>query len=333
MQEKIKIGWIETGKDLYGGHIYNASARDVISKYTDLKTYFAQKKRCEYPLLSHFEIFKNLLLISDYQDFWIRDIVSLSTIGLDKTRGENIALIHHDDFSGYPLWKRLPARLLLHLTRKNIKKCKYIITVSKFWSEKYSSYGKEKVRIIYNPFKISDYNLSKSEVEEFLTKYQFSDKPIIYLGNCHKAKGIVEAYNALKELDKDVNFVTSGYRNLILPVRHLQLSYKEYLQLLKASTLVLTMSLFDEGWCRTAHEAMLLGTPVVGSGRGGMRELLEGGKQIICEKFCDLKKIVTGILSSEEQRKELSSSGRIFAEQFSFERFEESWKELLNSLR
>jgi len=330
MQEKIKIGWIETGKNLYGGQIYNAFARDVISKYADLKPYFASSERWKYPLLSHFEILKKLLSISGYQDFWIRDIISLSTIGLDKSRGENIALIHHDDFSGYPLLKRLPAHLLWNLGRKNIKTCKYIITVSKFWYEKYSIYGREKVKIIYNPFKISDYNLSKNEVEEFLLKYGFSDKPIIYLGNCHKAKGVLEAYHALKELD--VNFVTSGYRNLILPVRHLELSYREYLRLLKASKLVLTMSLFDEGWCRTAHEAMLLGTPVVGSGRGGMRELLEGGQQVICEKFNDLKKIVTEILRSAEYRQELSSSGRIFAEKFSLEKFEESWKELLNSL-
>ena len=45
--------------------------------------------------------------------------------------------------------------------------------------------------------------------------------------------------------------------------------------LLQAASVAVTMSKFNEGWCRTAHEAMLCKTPVVGSGMGGMGELLE----------------------------------------------------------
>ena len=64
-----------------------------------------------------------------------------------------------------------------------------------------------------------------------------------------------------------------------IPVVNLSLNYKEYLCLLKASSVVVTMSKFKEGWCLTAHEAMLCKTPVIGSGKGGMRELLEGGNK------------------------------------------------------
>ena len=52
------------------------------------------------------------------------------------------------------------------------------------------------------------------------------------------------------------------------------------------------MSKFLEGWNRTAHEAMLCRTPVIGSGTGGMRELLLGGQQIICEDIKTLPEIV-----------------------------------------
>ena len=69
-------------------------------------------------------------------------------------------------------------------------------------------------------------------------------------------------------------------------------SFGDYLKLLKASWVVLTMSKFKEGWCRTAHEAMLLKTPVIGSGTGGMRELLENGKQIVCPEFDNLREKV-----------------------------------------
>ena len=52
-------------------------------------------------------------------------------------------------------------------------------------------------------------------------------------------------------------------------------------------------------WNRTAHEAMLVGTPVIGSGRAGMRELLEAGGQLICERFEDLRH---ALVRAEHQR-------------------------------
>ena len=37
------------------------------------------------------------------------------------------------------------------------------------------------------------------------------------------------------------------------------------------------MSEFKEGWCRVLHEAAIHGTPIFGSGLGGMKELLKIG--------------------------------------------------------
>ena len=37
------------------------------------------------------------------------------------------------------------------------------------------------------------------------------------------------------------------------------------------------MSEFKEGWCRVLHEAAIHSTPILGSGLGGMNELLEIG--------------------------------------------------------
>ena len=85
------------------------------------------------------------------------------------------------------------------------------------------------------------------------------------------------------------------------------------------------MSKFKEGWNRTAHEAMLCKTPVIGSGLGGMRELLEGGGQIICEDFGDLKERVCYVL----EHPELGEAGYGFAKQFTVKRFEEEWLNLI----
>jgi glycosyltransferase involved in cell wall biosynthesis len=88
------------------------------------------------------------------------------------------------------------------------------------------------------------------------------------------------------------------------------------------------MSKFREGWNRTAHEAMLCKTPVIGSGLGGMRELLEGGSQIICEDFDDLKERIWYVLDHPE----LGENGHAFAKQFTVKRFEEEWQNLIDSL-
>lgn len=330
MKDKIKIGWIDTGKNLYGGQIYNKKARQILSSRAELEEFIIAPERFSNQILSKAEIFLKLKKISGEKDLWVRDIISLSTMKFDSTKGKNLALIHHDDFSGYPLLKRLPLNFFWQISKSNLQNCEIIVTVSKFWFEHYRNLGFKNLKIIYNPFDINDYQISEQEVQQFLEKYNLKKKPLIYLGNCHPSKGIKQAYEALKDLDAE--FVTSGYRNMILQAIHLQLSHRDYLKLLKASDIVLTMSLFNEGWCRTAHEAMLLGRPVIGSGKGGMRELLEGGGQFICEDFKDLKKYVERILSSKDLQEELSRNGKIFASQFTNEKFNNSWLELISEI-
>ena len=92
------------------------------------------------------------------------------------------------------------------------------------------------------------------------------------------------------------------------------------------------MSQFEEGWCRVAHEAMLCKTPVIGSGKGGMGELLEGGEQIICPDFKSLRNEVEFLLNNQEKRNQQGEYGYDFVKQFTSERFKESWKNLINEL-
>jgi glycosyltransferase involved in cell wall biosynthesis len=54
-------------------------------------------------------------------------------------------------------------------------------------------------------------------------------------------------------------------------------SFSDYNVLLKNAKAVICMSEFKEGWCRVLHEAAIHGTPILGSGLGGMKELLEIG--------------------------------------------------------
>ena len=56
------------------------------------------------------------------------------------------------------------------------------------------------------------------------------------------AKGVVEVYDQLKGLD--LNLVTSGKKSVSVPATNLRLDYRDYLRLLKASSVVVTMSKF-----------------------------------------------------------------------------------------
>jgi hypothetical protein len=59
-----------------------------------------------------------------------------------------------------------------------------------------------------------------------------------------------------------------------------------------------------------------------------MRELLEGGNQIVCDDFDDLKKQVSYVLSHPE----LGEKGFEYARQFTVERFNSEWVHLIERL-
>ena len=60
-------------------------------------------------------------------------------------------------------------------------------------------------------------------------------------------------------------------------LKFINASFEEYNVLLKNARAVICMSEFKEGWCRVLHEAAIHSTPILGSGLGGMNELLEIG--------------------------------------------------------
>jgi glycosyltransferase involved in cell wall biosynthesis len=200
-----------------------------------------------------------------------------------------------------------------------LKKADAIITISKYWQNHFLKRGYPNVYLIYNGFDLNEFQFEEQEVLEFRRKFRLEDKPILYMGNCQRIKGVAEVYERLKKLD--VYLVTSGRKEVDIPTLNLNLDYHDYLLLLRSSSVVITMSKFMEGWNRTAHEAMLCKTPVIGSGLGGMKELLEGGRQIICDDFEHLEEKVHFALDHPE----IVEMGFEFANQFTTKKFNESW--------
>ena len=88
------------------------------------------------------------------------------------------------------------------------------------------------------------------------------------------------------------------------------------------------MSKLMEGWNRVAHEALLCNTPVVGSGMGGMGELLTKSKQIITTNDA-IKENVVAVLKN---RNKYSNVGYDFVKQFDMNYFNSAWQQTIENL-
>lgn len=318
----VSIGYIEAPKknrwDIGGGNAYRESLISLKSDECDIESMGILLNRNGNKIFQSFKTLSHLLYLKGQKDIWIRDYFSTLTLPFDRTVGKNIAIAHHIDskYLSYPFISKRMDKVYY----SNLEKVDLLVVVSKYWKDHFESYV-DNVKIIYNCFDINNFQFTEEEIIEFKQRYNLLDKPIIYLGNCKKSKGVVEAYNALK--DMDVHLVTSGPKKVDIPAINLELNYRDYLRLLKASSVVVTMSFFKEGWCRTAHEAMLCKTPVVGSGKGGMEELLKEGEQIICRDFGELKNNVEYLL----EQPDVGINGYKYAsqEKFSVRYFHNEW--------
>lgn len=181
--------------------------------------------------------------------------------------------------------------------------------------------------IIYNSFNPSKYYFEANAIADFRNSLGFEkDKPLIYIGNAGNGKGVHEAYEALK--DSPYQLVMTGRVNESkhLNVKFLNLPSREYRMLIASCDVVLAMSRMSEGWNRIAHEAMLCKVPVIGTGSGGMKELLEGGEQHISKNFEHLPDLVKNSLKNKD---ELGQKGYQYASQFDMDYFQNSWKSLI----
>lgn len=331
-ERNMNIGWIEISKQQYGGMRYNQEAQRVLGTTYDVESIFCGPqyfKAIRYLRIP--EALWRLSRLRGAKDVWVRDFYSTLTMPLDRTKGKNVVVIHHIDTLAFSF----PEKWVLFLLEKlffyrNLRRVDAIVTISEYWKRYFLERGYKNVYKIYPGLDIKDFNVSGEEAEDFKRRHGLEGKPVVYLGNCQRAKGVVEAYEALK--DFDVHLVTSGRRQVNIPAQNLNLTYREYLTLLKASSVVLAMSTMQEGWCITAQEAMLCNTPVIGSGKGGMRELLDGGRQMVCEDFKNLREKVEYILSHPEAGSKMGERGHAFASQFTLERFQSDWLKLFEHI-
>jgi glycosyltransferase involved in cell wall biosynthesis len=321
----MNIGLFQHSNEMFGGSVYEKMLVDAISSQHIVKKFDIQNLLFAKGVRPQVYLTMLLKQMAPEIDLWIRSNIAVAAMTNRSTKRKNIALMHHIDVSeigNYWINRWLARRFL-----NNAKNCDCVVVVAEFWKQYLESKGIERIKVIPNGFDINIFAVEEEQVNTFKKKYGLQDKPIIYIGNCQESKGSAEVYESLKSLD--YHLVSSGVRKINLPVRTFKLSYSEYILLLSSCDVVITMSKFLEGWNRVAHEAMLCKTPVIGSGAGGMGELIEGGGQIICKNILNLRELVHDALSNAAP---LGDKGYRFASQFTLKRFNESWLSLLETL-
>lgn len=291
--------------------------------------------------------------IEGEKDLWIRDFRELAFLGPLRTRGRQIVVLHHFDARVQP--NRLYNELADRLALRRLREADVTVTVSRYWQARVSRAaraGGGTVRIIYNAIDPGRFERLHEGLAgqagpapgrradgptegaadgttgaAFRRRLGLPEGPLVYIGNRVRGKGTRFALSVLA--GEELVPVTSGPAQIDLPCPHLEAAYEDYLRLLAHSLAAVLQSRFDEGWCITAHEAMMCGTPVIGSGRGGMRELLEEGGQFVTQEPGEIRAILRRLRQDPAERAAVGERGRAFAAGFTRERFERAWLDLV----
>ncbi len=315
-----KIIHLTISKRRYGGGVYGS----YISKLSGIETEALIETN------SSNKFVKLLQFIINLYRFSIKHKRATVIRNLDgcffmKKSQKNIVVFHHHHPVKSNKLIALYQKFVYWNFLKKFSKFDKVVVVSRYWQKHFEELGYFNTELIYNPFDINLYRKRRDNTfNDFLMKYSLDPhKPIVYIGNPQIEKGADIAYEALKDLD--IQMVSTGIKHIDLPVIHLELSFDEYITLLQISTISVLMSRINEGWNRVALESILCGTPVVGSGKGGMKELLVGAKQYICEEPKKLREIVVEVL----KKPVVDEYSMEYAYSFSLERFNRAWEELL----
>ena len=323
-QEKATVGFFDPVAEKTGGAAYREALCKTLAGRYDVERFKVTGGSGIVPSV-RLRRMAQIAKVKKTKDVWIRDFYPVVGMSFRRNPGKNIGLFLHMYTEGKE--SDLLGRALEKLFLRNIRTCHSVVAIAEFWKNYLQELGVRNVRVIQSAMESENFRFELEEIEEFKNKYSLTNSNVIYIGNCRRQKGVVEVHEVLK--DRGYTLVTSGEPDVDLPCLNLSLSYREYLLLLKISSVVVTMSKFREGWCRTAHEAMLCKTPVVGSGAGGMAELLEGGKQFICQDIYELPRLVE---TAEKERGRMGEEGCQFASTFTLERFEREWLYLVEEV-
>ena len=243
-----------------------------------------------------------------------------------------ISIAHHYDPTVFRGLKRLYVKLYHWFFLFQRNKVNLVVSCSEYWSNFYREKGFKNAITIHNGFDIEsmDRSLNQNNCDLVLKKYKLDKYKYLHLGKYAIGKGQSSVLKSLKKFGLTM-IATGSSKTLssekLNELRLINANYDDYNIILKHAKAVICMSEFKEGWCRVLHEAAIHGTPILGSGLGGMGELLNIGnlKSSTIETLGnDLNSIVN--------EKQLSNDKVRLYRLFNLEKFNQNWLNCVNDL-
>ena len=263
---------------------------------------------------------------------WFTDIsvaiISPGCMLILPKRVKIICIIHHYDPKPFRGFRKLYAKAAYYLVKLQQSRIDCIVTGARVWKRFFQLQNFKNVVVIHSAFQVSEMLriVTDQDGQKFLRQHSLSPNKYIYIGTYHPAKGQTRTLETLRDLDFTL-VATSTDKNIKTDYHNLKIinaSFSEYNHLLKNARLAVAMSTFKEGWCRVLHESAIHGTPILGSGLGGMRELLNISS-VRPSSFESLKNDVIEKLSQPKLPDEIIQkfSG------YTSEKFKRKWFELI----
>jgi glycosyltransferase involved in cell wall biosynthesis len=317
--------WFRKDKNhITGGDIYNRMVFDALKKRGFQVSARNGYLRCYQGRGSTYidSLYTFLMTGSKAGDIDLMDYrVAMSCSG--RHRGKRMIILFHYDIN--ETRKKRKQRFFFRRFLKNAREAKLIV-IAQCWKTFLESWGLTDIDIVYCAYDVAAYRPYLSR-RDFLKRFDLPDKPIIYLGKNSIPKTL-KAYQIVKELETDYLLVTTGPRREFKGPLHLDLNFAEYSSLLHWSGVTLLLPRFAEGWSRIAHESIICGTPVIGNGCGGMKELLMKTRQTVLPENdpAAIRQQIRRIISSRQRVEEQDA---LYARQFDLDYFARRWEEIL----
>jgi glycosyltransferase involved in cell wall biosynthesis len=310
---------------LTGGNIYNRMVFDVLkSRGFDIVTRKAYTPYHGKGFTYMNALVTYLMKTSSANDLDIMDYSTAAWCSL-RHRAKRVIIMFH--FDPEETQKKKKHHFFFNRFLENARDAQ-IVVIAQYWKNFLLSLGLSNIKVIYCAYDVDKYKPYISR-QDFLKKFALADKPIIYLGKNSKPKTF-NAYQIVRPLENDYLIITTGPKKEFNGPVHLDLDFNTYSSLLHFCTLTLLLPQFSEGWSRIAHESLICGSPVIGNGRGGMRELLEKTNQVIIDenKPGEIHRLIKEITTSA---KRVNQEDSRYARQFDLNYFGIQWETLIKS--
>lgn len=190
---------------------------------------------------------------------------------------------HYDQQEWRSNFTRVYFKVLLWMLKQFPKKRIALVAVSPFWVKKFKQelHPTIPVFLLPNLFKVADYQKfwkTNKQKQIYLGKWADKIHPDVFL---LAAQLTQQGWNCFFSTQTE-----ASKQEQTFSIRRMDAT-EAYLEALSASTASILLVKVAEGWNRTAHESILVGTPVLAYPIGGLADLLAEANGTVLKSYND----------------------------------------------